>query len=547
MAISINIETLLRGKVVEWERLDFKKGWNPDDVLRTMCAFANDIHNWGGGYIVIGVEERDGVPMLPPTGIDIHSIDNIQKDLVRLCKLIQPAINILTEPVEFQGKMLLVIQVPGGELRPYKAPMHLNKDSEKQGKVYYIRQGSVTRRANEEEERSLMTLCNKIPYDDRINPNVDVNVLNKGLIADYLRQVGSKMTFAEVMNTSIEELGWSLQIIGGTPERMSPKNIGLLMFTEDPEKYIPYARIEIVHFKDDVGDKFDEQILHGPIHMQLRKALDFLRSICVEKVMKIKGEAQAVRRWNYPFEALEEAVSNAVYHKSYDDREPIEIRISPTCIEILNFAGPMPPLTNADLQKKRVVNRHYRNRRMGDFLKELEFTEGRSTGFPKIYRAIQNNDSPAPQFETDATNSYFLTTIFIHPSFIDEGRYLRSIGKEPENDDPSSDPNNDPKDIPKDIVDTEVIMGSEPKNEPYDEPNDEPKEDPSCGPSEKMGKNELVLKELKLDSSITRKQLAQKLGLSDSTIKRVLAKLKSTGKLKRIGDTFSGYWVVIED
>ncbi|MCF0204470.1 MAG: winged helix-turn-helix transcriptional regulator [Muribaculaceae bacterium] len=90
-------------------------------------------------------------------------------------------------------------------------------------------------------------------------------------------------------------------------------------------------------------------------------------------------------------------------------------------------------------------------------------------------------------------------------------------------------------------------MGSEPKNEPYDEPNDEPKEDPSCGPSEKMGKNELVLKELKLDSSITRKQLAQKLGLSDSTIKRVLAKLKSTGKLKRIGDTFSGYWVVIED
>lgn len=49
MALPVNIDKLLRGKIVEWERLDFKRGWNPDDVLHTACAFANDIHNWGGG------------------------------------------------------------------------------------------------------------------------------------------------------------------------------------------------------------------------------------------------------------------------------------------------------------------------------------------------------------------------------------------------------------------------------------------------------------------------------------------------------------------
>ena len=49
MAIPVNIEQLLTGRIAEWERLDFKKGWNPEDVLHTMCAFANDIHNWGGG------------------------------------------------------------------------------------------------------------------------------------------------------------------------------------------------------------------------------------------------------------------------------------------------------------------------------------------------------------------------------------------------------------------------------------------------------------------------------------------------------------------
>ena len=53
MPLPINIHELLRGKSVEWERLEFKEGWNPLGMLHTICAFANDFHNLGGGYIVI--------------------------------------------------------------------------------------------------------------------------------------------------------------------------------------------------------------------------------------------------------------------------------------------------------------------------------------------------------------------------------------------------------------------------------------------------------------------------------------------------------------
>jgi hypothetical protein len=66
MALPINITDLLSGKLVESERLEFKTGWNPEAVLHTMCAFANDFHNLGGGYLVIGVEERNGLPVPPP-------------------------------------------------------------------------------------------------------------------------------------------------------------------------------------------------------------------------------------------------------------------------------------------------------------------------------------------------------------------------------------------------------------------------------------------------------------------------------------------------
>lgn len=52
MALPINIEVLIKGTTIESERIEFKGGWNPEAVIHTMCAFANDLHNWGGGYIV---------------------------------------------------------------------------------------------------------------------------------------------------------------------------------------------------------------------------------------------------------------------------------------------------------------------------------------------------------------------------------------------------------------------------------------------------------------------------------------------------------------
>src|SRR3989339_1810585 len=84
MNLPININDLLTARTVEWERLEFKEGWNPEDVLHTMCAFVNDIHNLGGGYIVLGIEEKAGRPVLPPKGLPVTQIDKIQKEIQNL-------------------------------------------------------------------------------------------------------------------------------------------------------------------------------------------------------------------------------------------------------------------------------------------------------------------------------------------------------------------------------------------------------------------------------------------------------------------------------
>ena len=81
MAIPINIEDLLNKRKIESNRIEFKKGWNPDKIYRTICAFANDFDNIGGGYIVVGIEEeeRTGIAKRPVTGVPIEALNDIEQ------------------------------------------------------------------------------------------------------------------------------------------------------------------------------------------------------------------------------------------------------------------------------------------------------------------------------------------------------------------------------------------------------------------------------------------------------------------------------------
>ena len=79
------------------------------------------------------------------------------------------------------------------------------------------------------------------------------------------------------------------------------------------------------------------------------------------------------------------------------------------------------------LKSYRVSNRRYRNRRIGDFLKELHLTEGRNTGFKKILDALETNGSPKPEFETDEAHSYFISRLFIHEGFLKENQVTGNV------------------------------------------------------------------------------------------------------------------------
>ena len=415
MALPVNIDELIHGHSVEWERLEFKRGWNPLNVMHTICAFANDINNWGGGYVIIGIEEQNGRPVFPPAGLNPNQIDKIQGRLIEICHQIQPNYFPITQPEIINGKHVFIIWSQAGDNRPYTAPTTLGKRSER---VPYIRLGSRTVIARGDNLRRLLEQTSRIPFDDRINQQASIDDFNLSLIQAYLKEVKSGL-FDESRQIPFEQLCRQMSISRGANEYLRPINIGLLFFNDHPEIFFNRAQIDVIIHQDNSGTNFTEKIFKGPLDKQLRDALNFINTIVIrEQVRKLENRPEAMRFYNYPYPAIEEALANAVYHKSYEEPSPIEVQVLPDRIDILSYPGPLPPIDEEALKKRRIVARRYRNRRIGDFLKELDLTEGRSTGFPKIYKSLEDNGSPPPVFKTDKDKTYFLTTIKIHPQFI---------------------------------------------------------------------------------------------------------------------------------
>lgn len=162
--------------------------------------------------------------------------------------------------------------------------------------------------------------------------------------------------------------------------------------------------------------RFIEKTFKGSVPQLIKQTMDYLRTnILFETVQKVAGRAEAKRFWNYPYEALEEAVVNSLYHRDYSLYEPVEISIEPDGIDILNCPGPDHSIPMSAIEKGDYLkSRRYRNRRLGDFLKELELTEGRSTGVPTIQEKLANNGSPRATFETTEDRLSILIHIPVH-------------------------------------------------------------------------------------------------------------------------------------
>lgn len=174
-----NVEELLKLQGVESQRVEFKKAWQNRkgtprstywQVIHTITAFANDLYNVNGGYIIIGVEEKEDCKspdnlqvILPPLGVT-GNLDKIQKEISGACREnIKPEINPILRPVVVDGKKVLVIWVRPSDNRP-----HTCRESNKSNEWnYYIRDGTETKKVKPEQISLLHQHFRAPPFDDR--------------------------------------------------------------------------------------------------------------------------------------------------------------------------------------------------------------------------------------------------------------------------------------------------------------------------------------------------------------------------------------------
>ncbi len=524
MGVPISMVALLEGDIIEHARIEYKETWDPEASLKTICAFANDIDNWGGGYIVIGV--RDDGERRSLVGVPAEKINVYQKSMLNACKLIRPSYMPIVDVVDHKGMHFIVIWAPGGSVRPYSAPKSMAKGSKE--RAYYIRKMASTIIPTEEELRDLYTLSNNVPFDDRPNHGAELADLNITLIKEYLREVNSSL-YSDADSMPFTDLCRSMNIVDGPDEYLKPKNVGLMFFSPDPARFFPCAQIDVVEFPDGLGgQRIFERTFAGPLHHQLREALQYLRnSIVAEQVIKYPDRAEADRFFNYPYDALEEALANAVYHKGYDVREPIEVRILPDRIEILSYPGADRSISIEGLRTFRAISRRYRNRRVGDFLKELHLTEGRNTGMAKILCAMRQNGSPDPVFETDAERLYFLVTLPVHRGFLPDeaaGGWSQCVVGATKN---------------------RPVAGDGLSGVPCDQKVS------SVGLADGGGIDaggvdvpSAILRYFGANQSATLAEVAHDLGVSLSTVTRHVSSLKLSGLLRREGPSRGGRWIV---
>ena len=181
-SLLINVNDLLSLEGVEKQRVEFIKTWHSKgqgetywQVVHTICAFANDFYNDNGGYIIIGVEGKesweddrdDRQIILPVNGVHPQHLERIQKEIMGACRAnIKPEYFPVLSPemVEFEGvkRRVLVIWATASDDRPHKC-----REGENGLDCYYIRRATKTVEATGDENRQLLSLNRKIPFDDR--------------------------------------------------------------------------------------------------------------------------------------------------------------------------------------------------------------------------------------------------------------------------------------------------------------------------------------------------------------------------------------------
>ncbi|KAA0004622.1 MAG: DeoR family transcriptional regulator, partial [Thermoplasmata archaeon] len=439
----------------EGYKIEFKEQLS--NIDKEFVAFANS----SGGRIFLGVSDDKKIKGITIT----NKLKSQIQDIANNC---EPPVQIFLE----QFKNILIITVREGEDKPYKC-----------SSGFYKRIGPNTKKLTRNEILELFKSEGKVRFDELIEPkfqyphDFDINKFNRFLELGGISKI-----------SDIEAMLVNLGVAEKQEGRLYFNNAGILFFAKDPQKFIPWSVFTVALFKDEYGtDIIDRKEITGGLFEIVEEVMKFVK-LYSKVAYRFTGMPQRENIYEYPFEALREAVINSVMHKYYFEHGHNNIlRFLPNCIKIENYWE-----KPAHFVLGKTVFR--RNHIIADLFARIHFGEKMGTGFERIKKICEKENAPFPEIEFN--DNYFYVT------FKQSREYLKLTSGE-----------------------EKYVPGHVPENVP-----------------EKRREDMLLM--MKKNNQVTIAELARYFGVTEKTIKRDIEKLKKEGKLNRIGPDKGGYWDV---
>ena len=402
---------ILKNRTAECSYIEYKSSEKQlDKILKTICAYGNNYYNNDIQYIFIGVEEENNdenkaIPLLPIKGIAEGRLEKCKNAINSLRSFLYPNVAFEVLSNELDGVNYLVVIV----LRQTGGPFMVAEKAEKDKKINlkpgrYVRIEADTRLARVDEEYDLLRKFSNFHYSSIVSSGALIDDLSIDLLREFISKTSSRQ-ISEGMEK--KELAKSLELIDkNDPTDRRVKNYAILMFSERPDEFIPYAYTELIIDMFGTKRKMESKVFKGAVWKQYYSALEYINNNFLnELVIRVDGNAENRKVENFTFIALEELLANAIVHNNYENGKPIQIYISEKQINIVNYNKPLPPIRISDLNERTFFNeRDTENPEIRDMFKALGIIESFGTGIGEAKRSMRENGSPDLFYKTFDVN-----------------------------------------------------------------------------------------------------------------------------------------------
>ena len=393
----------------EQQNIEYKSAWH-DDYLKWVCGFANA----QGGTIFIGKDDDGKIVGVPDAKKLLEDIPNKVRDILGIL------VDVNLHKTD-QGDYLEIVVEPYPNAISYKGQYHYRSGSTKQElKGVALDKFLLQKRGKH--------------WDGVLIPHVSVSDLKQETFEFFKKQGAKSKRLDEIsLNDTNEQLLENLKLKDGK----YLKRAAILLFYTKPEKFVTGAYIKIGFFENDADLIFQDEV-HGNLFEQIEKTLDLLFTKYIKAIISYENGINRVETYEYPKDAIREALLNAIAHKDYSGGIPIQISVYKDKIMIWN-EGTLPEDWTIETLLDKHSSKPY-NPDIANALFRSGYIESWGRGITKMISLCKEAGLPEPNFyyktsgiwavfQKDIFNEDHLQTLGLNNRQVKAVLYAKEKGK----------------------------------------------------------------------------------------------------------------------